>query len=123
MKKVVINRSQWLRGRGKDDIDVCLWHLQHNHGCCLGHVLHQAHGVSYADMHCISEPRELAILQKKNNPLAKPDGFYHDPSYINTTFAVDAMSMNDNSEVSELEREARIIEILGKQGYQIEFIG
>lgn len=120
MKTVTIQRSKWQRGQR--DLATSLWTSDEQSGCCLGHVLHQAHGVSYKAMNDIAAPENLATETSSRNPLVvKGD----DPSwldFINSPFTEKAIVINDNTRISDKMREYRLRLLFKRHKYELKFI-
>jgi hypothetical protein len=130
MKKVTIKRSQWQRG-GSDNTyelfeekDTNLWGAKTSSGCCLGHVLHQAHGKSYKSMRGVYAPDSLAEKEDKNNPLThKTKSLVFDRCDYNCTdFAEEAIRINDDNMISDKMREYRLKLLFKRNGYELEFV-
>lgn len=139
MKNVTIKRSKWQRGGDDaqserfDMFGTTLWDSRNNCGCCLGHVLHQAHGVSYKTLENRGSPASVANSLGRKNPLAvvskrfrKETVPYGGPTsslFDNGDFANKAMELNDMRHVliSDSDREEHITKLARSYGYNITF--
>lgn len=105
MKKLPINREKWNRGSSEDS------GLRNGAGkmCCLGFdALNE--GSTIEEINGAGMPSQLHIeikgitIQRKLNP----------DLYIDTYIAKELATVNDNSQISDREREERIIELFAK---------
>jgi hypothetical protein len=124
MKKVTIKRSEWQRGQffSKKFRDMFpgengtnLWGENTECGCCLGHILFQAHRVSKKSMRGISSPSNL----NKKTPLTE----WSDGDLIEGDFSNRAMYINDKNpaQMPDRRRELELIELGKEYGYEIKF--
>ena len=129
MKTVKIDRSKWQRG-GEAAVlekyaidDVTLWNLDEGCGCCLGHVLHQAHGVSYKKMSMKGTPVSLAEETGEKNPLVKRVEQSHYRNFDEKSFSEQAMDYNDKEDYdfTEEQREDSLIRLGKDHGYDLSF--
>lgn len=97
-----------------------LWDLEKQCGCCLGHVLHQAHGRSYKELNHKRTPMSISNTSGKKNPLTKKakvgDGILFSP----TSLTNKAMTTND--EPRSINKEAELIDLFKANGYNITFV-
>lgn len=115
--KLVIDRTRWLRGEGRGSR---LLRQEDNKMCCLG-FLGQHCGVSDAEM-----------LERAAPWQAKPEKF---PSWLTIKLdpeedsvldaskaCYDIMRTNDNTSLSDLTREATLVEMFANHDIQVEFV-
>lgn len=133
MKNVIIKRSKWQRGGALLNKQhhglstTTLWHKDKKCGCCLGHVLHQAHGMTFATLDYKGTPSSLAMSLGKKNPLVKlRKSSPSEQSYIiydNNLFSEKAMLINDNedSDYTDAKREYDLADMGRGFGYNITF--
>lgn len=125
MKQVTIKRSQWQRGgdganhKRFNIHSTSLWDTNTKCGCCLGHVLHQAHRVMYLRMNGIHSPEQLANHLARKNPLV--EGNLYD-GYAEKRLASEAMKINDSHLITDSERENRLRSLFKKNGYELTFV-
>lgn len=126
MKKVTIQRSKWQRGGASktlelfpEEFEVSLWGTDTESGCCLGHCLHQAHGISYKSMRGECDPVNLANSLGKKNPLVLGRGT---EGFQATEFTGEAININDRNSISDEEREQMLCEWFEKHGYELTFV-
>ena len=117
-KKVVIDRTKWLRGKGPSN--SYLWDSQSGRGCCLGHVLNKAHGKSYKSMNRFRSPATYAVRINKKNPLCILNPLHK--SYEHSEDIRRAMRINDSSFRSDEHREKELKELMLPLGYELVFI-
>lgn len=142
MKKVVVDRSKWLRGEGA--LNSFLLRESDGKMCCLGFVLKQAYDKTDEDLCQFKAPsctrksqadgtRVVEISQRpgRGTPLLSPEGDEEVESISK------AMEINDIDlrkidfslagglclMDSEETREKRLIELLGNVGIELEFVG
>ena len=130
MKKVTIKRSKWQRG-GDDamenlfpeETDTQLWGNKTECGCCLGHVLHQAHKVPYKELRGRYYPACLADSENKGNALVTTEkNEFRSIYFANTDFASKAITINDSENISNKMREYKLRRLFKSHGYELEFV-
>ncbi len=122
-KSFTINRSTWRFGGYDKYKQFGLTKLLNTQGymCCLGSISEQC-GVPRKDLLNIDYPYDLLsqhhdlvsfLREKPTNSI-----------FANNTFlAQQAANINDNSNISNEERETRLIELFKTEGYTISFTG
>lgn len=100
MKKVVVKRSQWLRGEGVSA--SCLLRYSDHKRCCLGFM-------------CSADGHSDDVLIERKTPYEFYDGLRH-------LWMIDAMIVNDSRTVSDAERELAIqrLGLLGDYDFVFE---
>lgn len=110
MKKIVIPRNRWARGRG---LASYMLHPTNGSQCCLGHLMSQL-GWPDDELRGRSIPKDVEDLSNLSNPLT------------GSTWACTAMDINDDGKISDAEREAELIEHAKRADSPIagfEFVG
>lgn len=120
MKKLVIDRSRWLRGEGAND--SALLRPKDQRMCCLGIYL-QSCGVPADDLAGRKYPSSVhgtmapeAAWTVSNDPYRGPYAIDNNPA-----FAVLATT-NDNPKLAAREREQRITEVFAIHGVEVTFV-
>jgi hypothetical protein len=111
MKTIRINRSKWLRGTGS--VGTYLWSNCWQGGCCLGHVIHQVSKCGWEELNNIPAPHEFYT---KKSILTGDHG-------CNNTFTELAMEINDDSDITDKEREKKLNALGKKNGIKFVFYG
>ncbi len=111
MKIITIDRRKWLRGR----LDSCLWNGHEQKGCCLGHVIHQTTKCKWEALDLLDAPIEFF---KKESLLTEPTGVLGD--IRNNSLTDTAMGINDDVNITDVEREERLIALFKK--YKIKLV-
>ncbi len=113
--KVIIDRTNWLRGEGPSD--SYLLRSRDSKMCCLGFVAVSAGATREAitDRETPADSDVEACL----TGLVAEDGDLD----INTMVCDRMMTINDDSLLSDAEREQRLIEEASSIGYELEFVG
>lgn len=112
--KFRINRKRWLRGT----VNSFLWNDNVQRGCCLGHIIKQATKCTWDKLHFLESPTYYNI--NKNHGLE----FLlekHNDNYDNSELAIEAMIINDYVDLSDKEREEKLISLFKKHKVTIEF--
>ena len=130
MRKITIDRTKWQRGGDLangdrfDFMSTTLWSLEKSCGCCLGHVLHQAHGMSYSKMSGEGDPADMACKNNAKNPLVSKSSnvFNGQWNFENSVFTLKAISVNDDIAISDKKRESKLITLFKKNGYELTFV-
>lgn len=119
--KVEIKRDRWLRGEGSQ----YSWLLESEtrHMCCLGFMC-LAFGFTEEDILRVRAPQETRIASEDtgldDNPLFT---FHVDKArYINSMLTDEAMNVNDDPDITDLEREEKLIEMFKDHGIKLEFV-
>ncbi len=119
-KVLIIDRSKWRRGGDVYNITHGSTALLNDHGlmCCLGFDA-LACGVSVRELAHIGDPAELTMMVYELPPdymgsrLASvaPDDFDNAPIVLR------AIKVNDDAQITDAEREAKLIPILKQLGW------
>lgn len=140
MKKVVVDRSKWLRGEGA--VNSFLLRESDGKMCCLGFVLKQAYDKTDEDLLQFKAPSCTRKSQADGTRVGKSVQHpgYGTPllsseGYEETAAISNAMEVNDLREKdfsvasgqffvdSEESRERRLIELLATVDIELEFVG
>jgi len=119
MEKLTINRKEWLRGEG--DIASALYRSLDNKKCCLGIALISG-GIPEEFLIDLCSPVDI-------RPLDIPDTYYwfleeeEIDTLINSSDTCRLMDINDDTTISDNEREALIIEIFAMHDIDVNFVG
>lgn len=117
MHKVIVPRSQWLRG--KSGHNSMLFDPDTNTGCCLGHALSQICEVPLASMGYLTSP--ASVVHK----MTVPENLVttHAADYlVNSVKCALLMKINDDTEITDTEREAALIDGGVDVGIEFSFI-
>lgn len=117
MKKVIVERSKWLRGEGEENSK--LLRTEDGKMCCLGFVC-LAFGKTEDDIADSEAPSCLIGKDRHSQigdgtPLIAEDR--HEPGAI-----VSAMQINDSRYMDELDRELELKRLLRVVGVDLEFV-
>ena len=118
MKTIRIDRKKWLRGKEANNngefVPSYLWCPDRHAGCCLGHAIHQTTNCSWKDLAGKAIPE---VYYRRTSFLTdlRTDG----PA--NNSFANEAMSINDEPDISEALREERLTELFAENNIKLEF--
>jgi len=119
LTKYTINRQTWLRGVEENAL------LLNSNGmmCCLGQVCLQS-GITSDKLLDVETPYGLTGVIEDHDLipyklLASND---EDTYYSDSTFARTAMTINDNEEMHELERETKLTQLFKENGIELEFV-
>ena len=118
MKTITISRAKWLRGNNSK-VNY-LWCNDRQAGCCLGHVIHQTSRCSWKKIEGLMQPEEFF---QQDSILTNSDT-YNDltnPVISDNQFARDAMEINDNSLITEKEREKQLKNLFKKHKIKLVF--
>lgn len=130
----VIDRSKWRSGGdGENQIGRGSTLLYNNQGfmCCLGQTCNQI-GVKVKDMRGLGEPGEISGNDYKDLPeiffnVEVEEDIWDDGEeevFLNDTdLSAEAISINDNEEMGQRERERRLRELFAKHGHKLKFKG
>lgn len=124
-KELVIDRKIWLRGESNGKL------LTHDRKamCCLGIYMNSC-GVSREKLRSLGSPECVIVKYKQEVKLPedaswlykKPDGFISNNLY-NSDLVFNLMSVNDNFEINEKEREEQIRDLFAKADVKVKFVG
>lgn len=113
MKTVRINRKYWLRGNSQP----FLHDPSTNGRSCLGFTLNQISQVSFNEMDYIVDPLDI-YMRDISLPDCNINGYrYH---YM---FLKEAILINFNINISDREREKRLIDLFDHNQIKLEFYG
>jgi hypothetical protein len=122
MRKLIIERSRWIRGEFYPDetnVDLTfLWNQAKDCGCCLGHYLNKLEGVNLFQLDGFGEPNELNM----DCDLVYRHDIDYDMIYSDNKFAVEAMFINDDTSITDETREENLIELFASQDIELEFV-
>lgn len=118
MKTIRINRAKWLRGNGFNHDGGFkanyLWCPDRKAGCCLGHAIHQTAKCAWKDLSRMTMPTMHYIKPSFLTEFG-PDGL------ASNALAIEAMNINDANDISEEQREKRLIKLFAKNNIKLEF--
>lgn len=123
--KFIIDRSQWRCGSiGPHAHGKGFARLLNAEGyyCCLGMISEQ---LGQTDLLDCAMPADLEKDYLLVNKLRCYDD-YEDKEYDfydDTDLSLNAAKINDNSELTDEQRESQLIELFAKEGHEIQFIG
>lgn len=112
--KLVIDRAKWLRG--EDSQNSKLLRIKDQKRCCIG-FLCSALGVSDSELLDVGGSQKLFA---ELPTWLKDSGEMADNEHSDLFTAYD---VNDNPELDEATREARITKIFARHDIQVEFVG
>ncbi len=115
MRKVVIDRTKWLRG-DTGEKETCLWSTDYNAGCCLGHVAKQITKLSEGKLDYMSMPQHVYKTNSLLTTFNKEFGVVMD-----SEFAIKAASINDDEGIAEWLRERKLKALFKKNGIELSF--
>lgn len=118
MRKIRINRKKWLNGSNNNGNSV-LWDSCEKKGCCLGHAIHQVSGKSWESLDSLFTPEEVFQRQDVLG-LTKREGWF-ESSYQDSDFTERAIAINDNINISDMQREKRLIKLFRKNKIRLSF--
>lgn len=107
MEKITIKRSDWRRGESLfNEKEWGVTALLNDQGkmCCLGFFCMQHEGLEEDSIKNISVPWETSELWRE----ADPQGWMGD-----------AIDINDNAKIDEVEREHQLTKLFASQGYEL----
>lgn len=120
VKRFVVRREKWMRGLNKYDT-----RLLDDDGkmCCLGFVCVQC-GMAPETIHDLGTPEDVASYDCGSpEPVTGVLGFYDDERgrWCDNALTRDAISINDDGDIDDAERERRLSELFAKHGYEMVF--
>lgn len=121
MDKVIVKRSGWLRGA----YDSMLLRPTDQKMCCLGFVC-VAGGIPPDEIACNATPQQInrSLLDDlKIGGMVARLVYKRGASYpwLDTTFASDAIEINDKQAITDADREAQLIKLFGDNGIELTF--
>ena len=122
MEKLIIKRSEWLRGEGYDR--SALLRPFDNKKCCLGFYALSC-GLKEKDIIGIDSPSRLRnYLSDRPKDDLQPDWLFVSKNhYYESKDCCTLMNINDSKSCSDEKREKIISETFAKHGVEVEFIG
>ena len=119
--KVVVKRSEWLRGEGASSSS--LYRPNDGHRCCLGFV-GLACGLTDSDMRNVDTPQNLgnSLIPKIMERTKLLEKSKYGKGIRDTQICAELMAINDETQKSEEYREARITELGKMVGIEFEFV-
>lgn len=123
VKKLVIDRSKWLRGKPGDGV---LLRPEDGRMCCLG-FLGRACGLTEGEINSQGCPQdtESALWPAwlvAIGELEEDDNEEEGREFADTATALHLMTINDSDKVSDDARERAIAEELAQHGVEVEFV-
>ena len=117
-KKLVIDRKKWFRGQG-DEFSKLV--LSDGNMCCLGFLGVECE-IPKKNMKDKGTPENVIKLKRKMWP-SKVISLDDDWSYgYNTKWTDNAMFINDDSDITEKQRESKLKTHFKKIGYIVSFV-
>jgi hypothetical protein len=124
--ELTIDRKRWQRGRdtGGTLLDSC-----DNTMCCLGFVC-KAFGLADADIADIALPAQMHwrdkdvlefLREHDTDGLLLYDNLKVGMSFEDTPFALDASDINDNTTITDWQREKELIELFARYNIALSF--
>lgn len=125
MRTVKINRKYWLNGNTTDASTMC---NELNQRCCLGFAANQIHRIPLQDMYesCGATPAsvmEECNITPKLNLLAYRQREENFNMYRESAFSDKAMEINDDTNLTNRERERKLTKLFRENGINLEFYG
>ncbi len=131
LRKFTIDRATWHSGGythpeqienqiGKGDRPA----LENTEGyrCCLGQIALQL-GCTTTDIKGVGGPTGCPNLRNSFMIRANTADDRDNIDFVDTDLTIKAMSINDDAEMTTPDREAALIELFAKHGYELEFTG
>jgi len=128
--KFIVSRARWARGASEN----YLFNPSTEKMCCLGHY-GVACGIPRDAMTLVGNPYTLGDLSRDErvhelwNKLCEwhePEGMqadpYLEPEYDNSELARGAITINDDPQMTDAERELALTILFAKWGIEVEFI-
>lgn len=109
--KLTIDRTRWIRGEGS--YNSYLLRPQDGKMCCIG-FLAKAHGIPDRD---ILDKHALIDVQNHDRKLARYDDTEEHEEYLDSAYQA-----NDDSALTDVERELKITGLLAEMGVEATFI-
>ncbi len=123
--KLVIKRSEWARGSVKDTERVAnlLYAKQDGTRCCLG-FLGNACGYTDQELQGYGLPSDVVNDAGLYNKWGRflLHGCDENNRRTDSLIVDDLIEINDDTNITESEREADIAEIFAKHGVEVEFV-
>jgi len=114
MRKVLINRENWCRGK-IPEYGVSQLLNDRNNMCCLGFSCNQLHRIKKKEMLNMPFPDNISSLLPKNSVLL--DGV------IDSDFSCQAAEINDRSGLPEKLRETQLTKLFAENDIELTFKG
>lgn len=127
MKKLVINRKEWLNGKylKATEVSGAMVNLNVNRYCCMGLALRDLFGVKKEQMAHCSYPAQVDVGMDKMDEIITA-GFATRPYQDrprNTELTNDIADINDKYLIDEDVREEELKDRFKSIGIELEFIG
>jgi hypothetical protein len=125
MQKLIIKRSEWLRGEGSD----CSYLYRSSDGkrCCLGFLGNQVCGLTDDEMagnampSCLPRASWLPQMLKREER-RNGDGHFLYDAIIDAPITTSLAHINDSQMVSEEKREKEVSQLMRELDIEVEFI-
>lgn len=113
MKTFTINRSSWLRASTVETLGSPSLLDENGNKCCLGFVCSQ---ILKSDTWILdkADPSDMSINIKDFN-------VYVGGKFKNSNLSLEAMLINDNPDINDNEREAKLKALFNRYNYDLEF--
>jgi len=127
--KFVIDRSKWRRGgdegvtkrKGQRGLGKTVLLNKEGFMCCLGQMCNQLK-VPKRRLLDAYAPKNLFLPKATFNRLVE-NGLLPKHGYLTTTLVNQAIGINDDEDLTELQAEKKLAELLHKHGHEVEFVG
>jgi hypothetical protein len=124
MNTIKIDRNKWLRGK-KDpkgnEASTYLWDIDCNAGCCLGHAIHQISKVPYNKLNELMTPEDYFQRSSLLTDFIRSSYKGAFGEVQNNNFARQAIRINDNYDMTDKERERKLVELFLQNGIILQF--
>lgn len=121
MQKLIIKRSEWLRGEGSDG--SYLYRREDGKRCCLGFLGKQLCGITDEQMAGKEMPNALPLCDWLPKMLdLDADSTPFDPILINSIITAYLSINNDRVMMSEEEREKNIAQLMIQLDVEVVFV-
>ena len=126
--KLVIDRKTWRRGPQDEQIkldDPTALLCKDGAKCCLGFYALQC-GLTKEQIYGIGEPGQIPMNEDDADSYWLKLVKFYDDDYTsglaNTSLAAEAMDINDDPNLTEEEREQKLIKIFSKKDIEVKFV-
>lgn len=110
MNKCEIQRSTWARGRNTDKVYLC---GTNNMKCCLGFYMNQVDKIPVYKLN-YHAPEDILEVDNVESDLIIEG--------TNSGFAEHAIYINDDDELSEIQREEQLKELFAENDTELKFV-
>lgn len=125
LKKFTVRRSKWLTPDKAKDLEIPsqLFHRDSGLMCCLGFAL-DACGIDPVKMAYVAWPGDLRYLDVMQTDLIRENNNSSDGMYAecNSELSDEASEINDDDEISNADREQKLIGLFSKKGIELTFV-